>query len=63
MCLGDVLNTRETVSVRAQSAALSLFRSLRRELPGKIPLLMNVASALRCTDSHCTWEPRYEFAS
>eukprot|EP01128_Nolandella_sp_AFSM9_P012908 TRINITY_DN9750_c0_g1_i1.p1 TRINITY_DN9750_c0_g1~~TRINITY_DN9750_c0_g1_i1.p1 ORF type:complete len:332 (+),score=59.67 TRINITY_DN9750_c0_g1_i1:95-1090(+) len=33
ICLGDVLNTRETVSVRAQSAALDMFRKMRLSLP------------------------------
>lgn len=33
VCLGDVLNTREQVSVRALSAALSFFDSLSKTLP------------------------------
>ena len=35
VCLGDVLNTREQVSVRALSAALSFFDDLSRTLPDK----------------------------
>lgn len=34
VCLGDVLNTREQVSVRALSAALSFFDGLAHTLPG-----------------------------
>lgn len=34
ICLGDVLNTREVVSVRAQSSALEMFREMRRKMPG-----------------------------
>eukprot|EP01125_Pyxidicula_operculata_P020453 TRINITY_DN7559_c0_g1_i1.p1 TRINITY_DN7559_c0_g1~~TRINITY_DN7559_c0_g1_i1.p1 ORF type:complete len:1128 (+),score=226.98 TRINITY_DN7559_c0_g1_i1:11-3394(+) len=41
VCLGDVLNTRETVSVQAQSAAFEFFSELERNLPhAKIHILL-----------------------
>jgi len=38
VCLGDVLNTRDTVSVQAQSAALNFFAQLRERMPRETPI-------------------------